>query len=117
MEFCRSGASGSVDAYYSGFGTRHRFAIGQILIQTGLSCRNKFLRQFSRMDQEVSNSAISRSRETEFIMWLGLLGHDAVADHFRRTIAAGRLAATYLFVGPPGVGKRTFALELARSLL
>lgn len=28
-----------------------------------------------------------------------------------------RLASTYLFVGPPGVGKRTFALKLAEALL
>lgn len=50
-------------------------------------------------------------------MWHGILGHDRVVEHFRRTLAAGRLASTYLFVGPPGVGKRRFALELARCLL
>jgi DNA polymerase-3 subunit delta' len=38
-------------------------------------------------------------------------------EQFRRTLAAGRLASTYLFVGPPGVGKRRFALELAHALL
>src|SRR3954471_21453307 len=50
-------------------------------------------------------------------MWRGILGHDEVVDQFRRTLAAGRLASTYLFVGPPGVGKRLFAKELAHSLL
>jgi len=50
-------------------------------------------------------------------MWHGIVGHDAVVEQFRRTLAAGRLASTYLFVGPPGVGKRRFAIELARSLL
>src|SRR3954463_5281833 len=50
-------------------------------------------------------------------MWHGILGHDDVVDRFRRTLASGRLASTYLFVGPPGVGKRRFALELAHSLL
>jgi DNA polymerase-3 subunit delta' len=50
-------------------------------------------------------------------MWHGILGHDAVVEQFRRTVAARRLASTYLFVGPPGVGKRRFALELARALL
>lgn len=50
-------------------------------------------------------------------MWRGILGHDDVVDKFRRTLASGRLASTYLFVGPPGVGKRQFALELAHSLL
>src|SRR5687767_11324869 len=50
-------------------------------------------------------------------MWQGIEGHDAVAEQFRSTLAAGRLASTYLFVGPEGVGKRTFALKLAQSLL
>jgi DNA polymerase-3 subunit delta' len=50
-------------------------------------------------------------------MWHGILGHDDVVEQFRRTLQAGRLASTYLFVGPPGIGKRQFALELARSLL
>ena len=50
-------------------------------------------------------------------MWHGILGHDAVVEQFRRTLNAGRLASTYLFVGPAGVGKRSFALELAHALL
>ena len=50
-------------------------------------------------------------------MWRGIHGHDEIVERFRRTLAHGRLASTYLFVGPPGVGKRRFALELARSLL
>ncbi len=50
-------------------------------------------------------------------MWQGILGHDDIAERFRRTLAAGRLASTYLFVGPPGIGKRRFALELAHALL
>ena len=50
-------------------------------------------------------------------MWQGVVGHDAVADRFRRMIAAGRLASTYLLVGPKGIGKRTFAERLAGALL
>jgi DNA polymerase-3 subunit delta' len=50
-------------------------------------------------------------------MWHGIVGHDDVVEQFRRTLAAGRLASTYLFVGPPGVGKRRFAMELAHALL
>ncbi|MBA3480657.1 MAG: DNA polymerase III subunit [Pirellulales bacterium] len=50
-------------------------------------------------------------------MWQGIQGHDAVVQKFRETLAAGRLATTYLFVGPEGVGKRAFALKLAQSLL
>src|SRR4051794_24343468 len=50
-------------------------------------------------------------------MWQGISGHDDIVERFRQTLAAARLASTYLFVGPPGVGKRRFALELAHSLL
>jgi DNA polymerase-3 subunit delta' len=50
-------------------------------------------------------------------MWQGIIGHDDVVERFRRTLTAGRLASTYLLVGPPGVGKKRFALELAHALL
>jgi DNA polymerase III subunit delta' len=50
-------------------------------------------------------------------MWQGILGHDIVLERFRQTLRAGRLASTYLFVGPVGIGKRRFALELAKTLL
>lgn len=46
-----------------------------------------------------------------------LHGHEAVEDRFRRSLAAGRLASTYLFIGPEGIGKRTFAQRLAQTLL
>jgi len=51
------------------------------------------------------------------LMWLRVHGHDDIAGQIRRTLAAGRLATTYLFVGAEGVGKRTFALQLAQALL
>ncbi|HTU24387.1 MAG TPA: DNA polymerase III subunit delta' [Pirellulales bacterium] len=50
-------------------------------------------------------------------MWQGILGHDEVVARFRRALARGRLASTYLFVGPKGVGKHTFAMRLAQALL
>jgi DNA polymerase III subunit delta' len=50
-------------------------------------------------------------------MWHGILGHDDVVEHFRATLCRGRLASTYLFVGPAGIGKRRFALTLAKALL
>ena len=50
-------------------------------------------------------------------MWQGILGHDDVAEHFRATLHRGRLASTYLFVGPAGIGKRRFALALAKAML
>ncbi len=50
-------------------------------------------------------------------MWQGIEGHDDVAEYFRSVVAAGRLASTFLFVGPEGVGKRSFALQLSKALL
>ena len=50
-------------------------------------------------------------------MWQGILGHDAVVERFRRSLVAGRLAASYLFLGPSGIGKRLFAVKLAQALL
>jgi DNA polymerase-3 subunit delta' len=49
--------------------------------------------------------------------WHGIREHDSVVDQFRRALARGRLASTFLFVGPEGVGKRTFALKLAQAML
>lgn len=46
-----------------------------------------------------------------------ILGQDAIFERFRRALARGRLASTFLFVGPEGVGKRTFAYFLAQTLL
>lgn len=43
--------------------------------------------------------------------------HEAVLEFFRRAAGSGRLGHAYLFVGPPGVGKRCFAVRLAQSLL
>jgi DNA polymerase-3 subunit delta' len=50
-------------------------------------------------------------------MWQTIEGHDAVVEQFRGALAAGRLATTYLFVGPEGIGKRAFARQLAQALL
>jgi DNA polymerase-3 subunit delta' len=50
-------------------------------------------------------------------MWQGIYGHDTVVERFRRSLASGRLASSYLFLGPSGIGKRAFALKLAKALL
>lgn len=50
-------------------------------------------------------------------MWQGVRGHDNVVQRFRQSLACGRLASTYLFVGPEGIGKRTFAEALSKVLL
>ncbi len=49
--------------------------------------------------------------------WNEILGHESIVERFRRAVRRGRLASTFLFVGPAGIGKRTFALKLAQSLL
>lgn len=49
--------------------------------------------------------------------WERIRGHDAARDHLLAAHGRGRLAHAYLFVGPPGVGKRLFAVELTKALL
>lgn len=49
--------------------------------------------------------------------WQSILGHDVVLERFRRAKRRGRLAGSFLFVGPPGIGKRLFALALAKAML
>ncbi|MCE9551963.1 MAG: DNA polymerase III subunit delta' [Planctomycetes bacterium] len=51
------------------------------------------------------------------MVWQTIIGHDAVADSFRASLQRGRLASSFLFVGPSGIGKRRFALRLAAALL
>ncbi|MFM8377842.1 MAG: ATP-binding protein [Planctomycetia bacterium] len=48
--------------------------------------------------------------------WQGIEGHDAIAAEFAAAHARGRAAGSYLFIGPAGVGKGTFAKRLAKSL-
>lgn len=49
--------------------------------------------------------------------WQEIFGHDRLINQFRCSVRQGRLPSTFLFVGPPGIGKRTFALTLAQALL
>ena len=49
--------------------------------------------------------------------WNEILGHRDVLERFRKSVMRGRLASTFLFVGPAGIGKRTFAAKLAQALL
>lgn len=48
--------------------------------------------------------------------WEGIQGHDEVVAGFARAAARGRVAGAYLFIGDSGVGKATFAKQLARVL-
>ncbi len=46
-----------------------------------------------------------------------IFGNETVKVHLRRVLAAGRVPHSLLFAGPEGVGKRLFAIELAKALL
>jgi DNA polymerase III subunit delta' len=48
--------------------------------------------------------------------WHGIIGHDKVVEQFRRALGRGRLASSFLFAGPPGIGKCSFAVKLAQAL-
>lgn len=48
--------------------------------------------------------------------WSRIIGHSEVVERFRQTLERGRLSHAYLFVGPEGIGKELFALELAKAV-
>lgn len=48
--------------------------------------------------------------------WNELLGHERPKKWFEVALKQNRLASTFLFVGKDGIGKRTFAKLLAKSL-
>ena len=48
--------------------------------------------------------------------WQGIEGHDRVAAAMVAAAAHGRIGGSYLFIGPPGVGKAAFARTLAKAL-
>ncbi|MGF1580913.1 MAG: DNA polymerase III subunit delta' [Gemmataceae bacterium] len=49
--------------------------------------------------------------------WERIRGHERWIQTFEQVYRQGRLAHSYLFVGLPGIGKRLFARELAKTLL
>jgi len=49
-------------------------------------------------------------------MFSTLIGNDEVKDTLRRLLASGRMPGSLLFTGSEGVGKKLFALELAKAL-
>lgn len=50
-------------------------------------------------------------------VWDDLIGQDRVARFLRTAAESGKVGHAYLFVGPPGAGKKTAALALACALL
>ncbi len=49
--------------------------------------------------------------------WQGIEGHDRVVEMFSRAFSRGRLEGSFLFTGPEGIGKRSFAFRLAKTIL
>lgn len=49
-------------------------------------------------------------------MFSKLIGNDEVKDTLRRLLSSGRLSGSLLFTGEAGIGKKLFALELAKAL-
>lgn len=49
--------------------------------------------------------------------WQGILGHDRIVEGFRTSLSRGRCAGSFLFIGPAGVGKRTFTYALGKAIL
>jgi DNA polymerase III subunit delta' len=49
--------------------------------------------------------------------WARIRGHDGPRHLLATAHSQGRLAHAYLMVGPDGIGKRTFAYELCKTLL
>lgn len=45
-----------------------------------------------------------------------VVGHERTVDFLRRSVASGRTAQAYLIVGPPGVGKATLGMLLAKAV-
>jgi DNA polymerase-3 subunit delta' len=51
------------------------------------------------------------------VSWHSVRGHDRIAATLRSNLRNGRFPHAFLFVGPEGIGKRTFARTLAKALL
>ncbi|RMF39259.1 MAG: AAA family ATPase [Planctomycetota bacterium] len=49
--------------------------------------------------------------------WDDLIGHHRQRQWFARALESGRMASSFLFIGTEGIGKRTFARLVAKSVL
>src|SRR5712691_9543047 len=49
------------------------------------------------------------------IMFSSLIGNDEVKESLRHLLVSGRVPGSLLFTGEAGIGKRLFALELAKA--
>src|SRR6266704_3322451 len=49
-------------------------------------------------------------------MFSKLIGNDEIKESLRRLLSGGRVPGSLLFTGDEGIGKKLFALELAKAL-
>ncbi|GIW94893.1 MAG: ATPase AAA [Pirellulaceae bacterium] len=49
--------------------------------------------------------------------WQEIVGHQRIIERIRQAVLRRRIAGSYLFAGPPGIGKFTIARKLAQTLL
>src|SRR5712691_10451001 len=50
------------------------------------------------------------------IMFSSLIGNDEVKESLRHLLVSGRVPGSLLFTGEAGIGKKLFALELAKAM-
>jgi DNA polymerase-3 subunit delta' len=79
-----------------------------------LSCFRVGIGRQTRKHESRNSESVIRRR---FVSWQKVRGHEEWVEAFDRVVRRGRLAHAYLFTGPPGIGKRLFAGELAKALL
>lgn len=65
----------------------------------------------------MTSPAVSTVASAAPVQWSTLIGHDKIKCWFEAAIRRGRLSGSFLFVGAPGIGKRTVAELVARTLL
>src|SRR5690349_9775320 len=49
-------------------------------------------------------------------MFSNIIGNDEAKETLRRLLSSGRMPGSLLFTGEEGIGKKLFALELAKAL-
>jgi DNA polymerase III subunit delta' len=71
----------------------------------------------SQVAETLSANSVDQTRGESMMDWDSFVGHEQQRQWFRNAVQHDRLASTFLMVGPSGIGKRTFARLVAKSLL
>jgi len=70
-----------------------------------------------QVTRTLSAQSVDQTLGDEMMDWDSFVGHEQQRQWFRNAVQHDRLASTFLMVGPSGIGKRTFARLVAKSLL